>query len=429
MRFLLSLVFFLITLTSQSQGLSADEQNIINEIDNNFKNTLGKLETVVNINSGTNNLIGVKKTGFFFQKEFENLGFKCEWISLPDSLKKAGHLFASRKGKRGKKILLLGHLDTVFELDQPFNSFKIIGDTVATGQGVVDMKGGDIVILSALKALSSLGYLDGAEIGIYLTGDEESGGKPIEVTRQDLISRSKEYEIALSFESGKLNSAVTSRRGSGTWKLKVSGKQSHSSGIFGKKNGYGAIYEAARILESIRLFSNSEKYLTISPGVIAGGTTVIKNDENLEVFGKDNVIASNTLISGDYRFISEKQKNLAKEKIQQIISSGNLSGTSAEITFSDGIPPMEKKRGNLKLLEQLNQVNLDLGGTAVKSGDPGKRGAGDISFIAKYVDCLDGLGATGKGAHTPNEILKLKEYPFVIKRVAILLYRLINKED
>jgi glutamate carboxypeptidase len=80
--------------------------------------------------------------------------------------------------------------------------------------------------------------------------------------------------------------------------------------------------------------------------------------------------------------------------------------------------------GNNALVKKVNDISRALGYGTVKAGDPGSRGAGDISYIAKYLDCLDGLGASGKGAHAPGEIINLKEYPKLIKRTALLIYRL-----
>lgn len=125
-----------------SQGLSDTEIKIINWIKSNRTNAEKLLEEVVNINSGTFNIAGVKKTGEVFSRELQKAGLQTEWVALPDSLKRAGHLVASRKGTKGKKIFIIGHLDTVFEPDMPFTPYTKINDSTATGQGVNDMKGG-----------------------------------------------------------------------------------------------------------------------------------------------------------------------------------------------------------------------------------------------------------------------------------------------
>ena len=89
---------------------------------------------------------------------------------------------------------------------------------------------------------------------------------------------------------------------------------------------------------------------------------------------------------------------------------------------------MEPTEGNNKILQILNNATKDMGIGETIAGDPGSRGAGDISYVAKYVDCLDGLGASGNGAHAPGETINLKEFPYLIQRAAILMYRLIHSD-
>ncbi|MBA4849194.1 M20/M25/M40 family metallo-hydrolase [Emticicia sp. BO119] len=411
---------------SFAQKISSTEKKIIEHIKTNATQTEKLLEQVVNINSGTLNHEGVRQVGKIFSKEFEEMGFTTEWVSLPDSLNRAGHLVAYRTGKKGKKLFLIGHLDTVFEKSMSFTPFTRLNDSIATGQGVNDMKGGDVMIIAALKALQAQKLLDDTSITIYFTGDEESSGKPTSISRKDFIDRAKQSDIALAYETAvSFNIAATARRGSSGWELTTTGKTGHSSGLFSQNMGYGAIYEAARILDEFREALSSEKYLTFNPGVISGGTEV-SYDPALakgEAIGKTNIIAQKVIVQGDLRFISEMQKENARNKMREIVAR-HLNGTSAEIKFSDGIPAMEPTQANADLLKVLNQVSLDLNMGEVKAGDPGSRGAGDISYIAQYVPCLDGLGASGKGAHAPGEIINLKEFPGLTQRTALLIYRL-----
>ena len=412
---------FLLSNTIFAQKLTQIEQKIITQINAQLPQTEALLKKVVNINSGTLNKEGVREVGAIFRKEFDDLGFKTEWVSLPDSLNRAGHLVAERKGKKGKKLFLIGHLDTVFEKVMSFTPYTYLNDSTVTGQGVNDMKGGDIVLLAALKVLKDNGLLDDTNLTVYFTGDEESAGKPSSVSRKDFIDRAKQCEIALGFETAiGLNTVATARRGSSGWKLNVKGIMGHSSTIFSQQAGYGAIYEAARILNEFREKLSQEKYLTFNPGLIMGGSEI---DDNKVAIGKDNIISPRVTVSGDLRFLTETQKENARVKMKEIVSR-NLNKTKAEIVFQDGIPSMEPTPENEKVLSVLNQVSLDLGFGEVKAGDPGSRGAGDISYIAKYVACLDGLGASGRGAHAPGETMNMKEFPKLIQRTALLIYRL-----
>lgn len=426
MRRKLILIITLFTcFTSFSQTISPIEKRIIEHVKGNMSSTEKLLIETVNINSGTLNHAGVKEVGQLFRKEFEALGFTTEWISLPDSLNRAGHLVATRKGKKGKKLFLIGHLDTVFEKSMKAGPYIKLTDSTATGQGVNDMKGGDVLIIAALKALNAQKLLDDTFITVYLTGDEESSGKPTSISRKDFIERAKQADIALSFEGGNMEYATTARRGASGWELTTYGKTGHSAGVFNKNMGYGAIYEAARILDEFREALSQEKYLTFNPGVIVGGTDVAydhKLDKGIAA-SKTNIVAQKVIVTGDLRFLSENQKENARTKMKEIVVK-NLNGTKAEIIFTDGIPSMEPTDANGKILEILNKISLDMGIGRVKAMDPGLRGAGDISYIAQYLACLDGLGASGSGAHAPGETINLKEYPTLIQRSALLIYRL-----
>ncbi len=241
------------------------------------------------------------------KKEFDKIGFTTERISLPDPLQRAGHLVASVKGKRGKKLLLIGHLDTVFEPDMEPNPYKKLNDSTATGQGVNDMKGGDMIILSALQVLHKLGLLKDVTITAYFTGDEEKSGLPTSVSRADFIERAKQSDVALGFEGGNLKTVATARRGSSGWQLTVKGKQAHSAGVF--TTGYGSIYEAARIINTFREELSKEKYLTFNPGIFVGGSDIMYDASKIQatVSGKTNIISPITDVQGDLRFLSEQQ--------------------------------------------------------------------------------------------------------------------------
>jgi glutamate carboxypeptidase len=427
------------TATNASQGLSKEEQQVMAWIDAHMPQAIELLKESVNINSGTLNIIGVKKVGALFAKEFEKAGFTTEWVAMPDSIKRAGHLVASRRpgaaatssssnssSKKGKRLFLIGHLDTVFEPDMPANPFTMLNDSTATGQGVNDMKGGDVVVIMALQALEQAGLLKNTDITAYFTGDEEHAGYPREVTRGDFIDRAKQADIALAFEGASgLNSVATGRRGASGWRLDVTGKTGHSSGVFTPGAGYGAIYEAARILNQFRETLSTEKYLTFNPGIIIGGSDITYNAATSKgaAIAKTNIISPAVTVTGDLRFLTEAQKDRARDKMREIVAQ-NLAQTSAKISFVDGIPSMAPTEGNNQVLSVINSISMDMGVGATVAGDPGSRGAGDISYVAAYVDCIDGLGASGRGAHAPGETIHLKQLPFLIKRAALTMHRL-----
>jgi len=421
--------------TNTYSVLNKEEQKVMDYIDANMPRAIALLKESVNINSGTLNIAGVKKVGEIFAREFEKANFKTKWIPMPDSLRRAGHLVATtgfnnqaadKKNTKRKKLFLIGHLDTVFEPDMPANPFTMLNDSTATGQGVNDMKGGDVVMIIALQALHAQGLLKDADIIAYLTGDEEHAANPREISRADFIESAKKTDIALAFEGANgLNSVATARRGASGWTLNVKAKTGHSSGVFTPNAGYGAIYEAARIVNEFRVQLSTEKYLTFNPGVFIGGSEMNYNPAKSTgtAIGKTNIISPAVTVTGDLRFLTEDQKMNARKKMSAIVAD-NLAGTKATIKYTDGIPSMAPTEGNDKLLEIISGVTKDMGLGATIAGDPGSRGAGDISYIAAYVDCIDGLGASGKGAHAPGETINLKELPFLIKRAALTIYRL-----
>lgn len=426
MRKLLVLFFALIGASTFSQKLSKKEKEILSAVDKHYDESLSFLKQTVNINSGTNNVKGVREVGALFETEFKKLGLETKWIDMPAEMKRAGHLFVEKKGTRGKRLLLIGHLDTVFELDSPFQTW-VDQDSVALAPGANDMKGGDVIILYALRALQETGALKDAQIIVALHGDEENGGDPESISRRDIIEAARRSDLALAFETSTgFSYGTVARRGSSSWELKVTGKRAHSSGIFTKGVGAGAIYETARILDDF-YEQLPEQYLTFSPGVIVGGSAADIDGANGTASGKTNVVAETTMVRGDLRFISEEQKEKTRQKMRDIVAR-HLPQTDATITFEDGIPSMSPTDGNYALLDELSKTSVDLGMGEVKAWDPGRRGAGDIAYVAPILSGIDGMGAMGSGAHSLGETIDKRTFKDLTKRAAILIYRLTHEK-
>lgn len=408
--------------------LSPAEERIVAEVKANSARALALLERSVNINSGTMNHAGVREVGKLFRAEFDQLGFTTRWIDMPPEVRRAGHLVATREGKQGKRLLLIGHLDTVFEPDSPVRKWDRKGERVS-GQGVNDMKGGNVVVVEALRALHRVGALDNTSIAVMFTGDEENAGNPKEISRGDMVALARKSDIALAFESTVLDkdgqaTATVGRRASSGFALDVRARQGHSSGIFNSVAGYGAVYEAARILDGFRQ-QVIEPDLTFNPGVILGGTEVTYDAPSAKgtAFGKTNVIANTVTVKGDLRYLDIAQRDRAHAKMRAIVAQ-SLPGTSASITFHESYPAMAVTPGNLKVLELYSQASSDAGLGPIAPVPAGLRGGGDIQFVAPYIDSLDGLGASGRGAHSPDEDLELASIERATIRTAILLYRL-----
>ncbi|HEV6969022.1 M20/M25/M40 family metallo-hydrolase [Roseateles sp.] len=412
---------------ARADALDAQEQRIVANVRRHTPEALQLLERSVLVNSGTLNPAGVREVGTLYAQAFEAVGLRTRWVDMPAEMKRAGHLVAERIGTQGKRVLLIGHLDTVFEKDSPVPPWQSDGHKVR-GQGVSDMKGGDVIILLALRALNDAGALEGRTVRVVFTGDEERVGSPIEVARAALVDAARQSDVALAFEGATKDeqgrdAATIGRRASGGWQLTVTARTGHSAGVFGR-DGFGAVYEAARVVNAFRE-QLIEPDLTFNAATIVGGTSAQWNDAESQgqAFGKSNVIPRDTQVRGDLRYLTAEQGAKARERMQAIVEQ-SLPGTRSRISFNENYPPMAPTPGNLRLLEAYSRASADAGLGPIAPFPPGQRGAGDVQFVAPIVDSLDGLGAAGGGAHTPDEWLDIASIERGAVRAAVLIYRL-----
>lgn len=429
-------VSFAVTASAQTTAPSAIESAMVKAVDAETPSGVALLEKLVNINSGTMNLAGVVAVKDVVMPQIEALGFKTRWEPMEAIDGRAGDLVAEHAcpagtGKCGKRLLLIGHLDTVFEPGSTFQKYSIVPGTngnIATGPGVNDMKGGLVVMLMSLEAMKSAGALDRAEIRIVLSGDEERHGEPLSAARKDMIDAAKKSDVALEFETGGFvdgkDMQSISRRSAGTWKLETTGKSGHSSRVFSDLMGDGAIYELVRILEAFRTELH-ETGLTFNVGLVLGGATATMNANGTggEATGKSNIIPPAALAIGDLRTVDNDQTMRAQAKMKEIVRD-HLPKTGAVITFEDAYPAMAPTEAGHALVKQLNEVNATLGLPPMEEMDPMMRGAGDIAFVAPYVPGLVGTGVMGLGSHAEGETVYLDSIPKQAKRMALLMYRL-----
>ncbi|MEC9007200.1 MAG: M20/M25/M40 family metallo-hydrolase, partial [Candidatus Neomarinimicrobiota bacterium] len=250
----LSIITLIINLaiftSARTQSLNSKESQIQQYIEEHTDEAVELLKRIVNINSGTLNIKGNRKVGAVLKKELDKLNFKTYWVTYGDEVERAGHLFAEMRGGKGKKIVLIGHLDTVFEKDHPFQRFKQEGHK-AYGPGVADMKGGDVSIIYVMKALDRIGVLQQMNLTIVFTGDEEKLGASPSIVRKELVDAGKWADIGLGFEGTYgMDTGTIARRSSSSWILTTTGIQGHSSQVFSETLGYGAIFESSRILDA-----------------------------------------------------------------------------------------------------------------------------------------------------------------------------------
>jgi glutamate carboxypeptidase len=340
-----------------------------------------------------------------------------------------------------QRLLLLGHLDTVFEPSNGFLAYEAQPSGRITGPGVSDMKGGNQVIFEALEALRRTGELDRVDVTVVFTGDEEAVGLDpdggVKTSRQPLIDLAARTDVALSFEpNASMAELVVARRGVSVFWLDVTAHPGHSSQIFQRAMGPGAIYPMARLLDRIQHGLRSETALTYNVGRLAGGTTVIGAHDGIEqtINGKVNLIPAEAHAYGDLRFVDAAQLERARATMRKIVTTelaeinrgyDPQARVSAQIGFRDKYPSMEATVANGELLEQMNRVSVDLGDGTVRAADVITQGGADVAFVAKTVRAaLDGLGPTGVGIHTKAEETSLASLRQSAHRAVVLIQRL-----
>lgn len=410
---------------SRAQDLTPAEKKLAQSVEARLGEEMAALEKVVNIDSGTFNTVGVREVGRFFEKELKALGFATRWIPMPEAMHRAGHLVAERVSLKpsGKRVLLIGHLDTVFEGQG--HRFQNEGGVIH-GAGVIDMKGGDVVLLFALKALESAGLLKGATVRVFLTGDEENPGLPTSESRRDIVAAAKESDVGLAFEAGIGSTIALGRRGLSTWSLDVTGSQGHSSVVLRTSRGAGAIYEAARILDGFRA-AFSAGNVTVNPGLFLGGTDVAYDATKSAgtSAGKFNVIARTVTVKGDLRALVDAEREAAKERMIEV-AAASLPKTSAKLEFEDLVPGWPVTDGNRSVLKTIDTVNRALAQPSLTERDPLAGGFGDANFVGGLLPVADGLGLRGDGIHNPDESLDPKSVGPVTQRAAVLISRLLH---
>lgn len=412
-----------------AMALNSIEQDIVSEVEAAKAEQLSFIKQTVDVNSGTLNLQGVRRVGAIYQREFKALGFKTQWIEMPPSMNRAGHLFAYHHGNGKRKILLIGHLDTVFAKDSKFKRFRHQGG-YAKGPGSVDMKGGNAVMLFALKALAQSQQLENADIVVALMGDEESSGSPQEIARQDLKKAALGSIAALGFEGAKdLHSVVTARRGIAIWKLDVRARAGHSSLIFTPKYAKGAILSMVVLLDDMIKLAKQFRDLTFNPGFIAGGRQLsfTQNPSRIHIKSKNNVISRQAKATGEVRYLYDKDLDGFTHTMQNK-AQALTKPIAADFYLVDGKgkPAMQPSARNIALYERLKKINQALKLGPLRMENPRFRGAADISYVAQYTAALDGLGAIGKHEHSEQETLNIVKTQSATKRAALLIYQLSN---
>jgi glutamate carboxypeptidase len=296
-----------------------------------------------------------------------------------------GNVLEARFGPKSKtgaagRILLLGHLDTVW----PLGTLKTMPCRLSEGQlrgpGTLDMKAGVAMALTAIEMLGEAGLLT-REIVLLLNSDEEVGSP---VSRPITERLAAECDAVYVLEAAQGLAYKTARKGTGGWRIDVKGVAAHAGVDFEK--GASALLELARVVETVSGWTDLKRGLTVSVGVAGGGT-------------KTNVVPAEAWAEVDVRIARKADGPRIERKFARL----KAADKRCTLTVSGGInrPPMERKRGTVKLFRQARALAADLGFTLEEAATGG---ASDGNLTAALgAPTLDGMGAVGEGAHAKNE--------------------------
>lgn len=293
-----------------------------------------------------------------------------------------GDVLEVRFGPRssGRRILLLGHLDTVWPLGTLKGMPWRIRDGRIFGPGVLDMKAGVAMAFTALQLLLEAQLLD-REVILLLNSDEEMGSPASRPITERLA---QECSAVLVLEPAQGLACKTARKGTGDWRIQVHGVAAHAGVDFEK--GANALRELARVIETVSGWTDLKRGLTVSVGVAGGGT-------------KSNVIPAEAWAEVDARIARAADG----PRLERRFAALKATDKRCSITVTGGInrPPMERRRTTVALYRHARALAAELGFTLDEASTGG---ASDGNFTAALgIPTLDGLGAVGEGAHAPHE--------------------------
>jgi glutamate carboxypeptidase len=336
---------------------------------------LNDLEKIININSYTKNKQGIDEVGSTMSKWLEELGFK---LTSYEKEQIGNHLLFSSSKKSGKKILLLGHNDTVF----PPNSFEgfFQDEKWVYGPGVCDMKGGNIVALQALRNIFDQNN-EICNIDFLLVSDEETGSDD---SKEITALLAPNYDYCFVFEAAGANmEVVTQRKGVGTFTITIEGLASHAGNHYDK--GIDANLEASYKLQELVKLTNLKLQTTVNVGKINGGIGA-------------NTISPKCELLLEIRYTTNDEKIRVLNALNKITNTSYVSGTISTLSGSIQRDVMQENTNQLEFITQLETI------TNSKILTEKRGGVSDANIVASCgVTTLDGFGPFGDGDHTIKE--------------------------
>ena len=334
-----------------------------------------ELASIIELNSHTKNKSGVDKNGRIFAQWMESLGYTTHRHSREHI---GDHLHFASPKQAGRKLLLLGHLDTVFP-ENTFEKFREDQDWIY-GPGVCDMKGGNYVALSALRAIhTKLGAIH--NIDMLLVSDEETGSDDSKFLTVELA---KEYDACLVFEAAGINNeVVTARKGVATIYLDFTGKAAHAGNKYSE--GCNANLAAAQTLIALTELTNLGAGTTVNAGKMTGGIGA-------------NTISPKADLAVEFRFTCASERDRVLDAINHLVANPSVPGVT--VTMSGGVQRdvMESTEKQHQLLKEIEQV---LGYPLPTEKRGGVSDANTASSVG--IPTLDGFGPFGDGDHTIHE--------------------------
>ena len=369
---------------------------------------LEDLKTIVNIDSGTYTKSGIDRVGAYLQERFHDFG--CT-TSFERQTQYGDHLVATHAGQdpRGARLLLIGHIDTVFSEGEaqrrPFAITQRDGQRVATGPGVLDMKSGVLMSMYALRLLIEQHETHYARAMFICNSDEEIGSPN---SRELIREMARQSDAVLVFEPGRTEgTVVSSRRGCGQYRVEVRGLSAHAG--VEPQNGRNAILELSYQVQQMQALNGTIPGTTLSVGIIHGGE-------------RTNVVPDYAYFDMDVRASSQEALRSLERAMRQVTMQRHLQGTSISLSGSMLVPPYERTLANERLVRQVREAGRDLG---LNIQDVGSGGASDANTTSALgIPTLDGLGAGGGLAHNPGEFIELDYLPKRIALIAGLIQRI-----
>ncbi len=376
--------------------LTAQERAMVAWVDERKQSIITELSAHVDINTGTANIEGIDRYRTVLEQELAALGFTTEThSSVPidvltcegGQVLVADHLTGVIRGGDGPRVLINGHMDTVFSATDEFQSLQISDDGVLKGPGVADMKGGIVVMLNALRALSDQGLLEGSNLTVLFNSDEEIGSP---TSRKLIENEARSSRMAYVLEAGGMsNDIVAGRKGNLSLNITVTGKAGHAA--FAGRDKASAILEMAHKTLAIEAMNQPEIGISANVGTITGGIG-------------SNTVPDRVAAGVDFRFLTQRDEAGVKTRIQEILSFHTVPHTRSEMSVLSGRPPMPQTRGNMELYEKIESLAHELGNPVRAEL---RQGVSDANFISQQgTPVIDGLGPMGEKDHSEDEYIQ-----------------------